>query len=186
LQQASIQYADEGQKQFPLMDTVNTTGAQKAYNAKIKGVVAGCYDLGAVVGSLLCITYSDRIGRLLTTVIGLILSIIGLVLQSSAFSLAQFIIGRLIIGGAMGTISSAIPVWQSECSATAHRGAFVLLEGLCISSGVALFEWVSFGLSFAPEGLVQGRVPLIFPLISNLCDSFSLPRARVTPLADQK
>ncbi|KAF5014483.1 hypothetical protein F66182_14510, partial [Fusarium sp. NRRL 66182] len=127
--------------QFPTIDTVNTTGAQKSHNSTIKGVVTGSYDLGAVVGSLLCIGYSDRIGRLRTVLIGLLLSIVGLVLQASAFSLAQFTVGRLIIGSAIGTISSAIPVWQSECSTTAHRGAFVVLEGLCISSGITLSEW---------------------------------------------
>ena len=128
-------------------------------------MVTGCYDLGAVVGSLLCIAYSDRIGRLRTTLLGLILSIVGLVLESSAFSLAQFIVGRLVVGAAIGTISSAIPVWQSECSTTAHRGAFVILEGLCISCGITLSEWVAFGLSFSSKDAVQWRVPLIFPVI---------------------
>lgn len=147
---------------------MNTTGAQKSHNSTIKGVVTGSYDLGAVVGSLLCIGYSDRIGRLRTVLIGLLLSIVGLVLQASAFSLAQFTVGRLIIGMAIGTISSAIPVWQSECSTTAHRGAFVVLEGLCISCGITLSEWVSFGCSFSSNTSVQWRLPLTFPVIFSL------------------
>jgi sugar porter (SP) family MFS transporter len=155
----------ERKQQFPKIDTVNTTGAQKTYNARIEGVVTGSYDLGAVLGSLLCISYSDRIGRLRTTLIGLILSIIGLALQSSAYSLGQFTAGRTLIGVAIGTISAAVPVWQSECSATAHRGAFVLLEGVFISSGITLSEWVSFGLSYAPSAGAQWRVPLVFPVI---------------------
>jgi hypothetical protein len=28
-------------------------------------------------------------------------------------NIAQFIIGRLLVGGAVGTISAAVPVWQS-------------------------------------------------------------------------
>jgi sugar porter (SP) family MFS transporter len=157
-----------GYKQFPTIDTVNTTGAQKSHNSTIKGVVTGSYDLGAVVGSLLCIGYSDRIGRLRTVLIGLLLSIIGLAVQASAFSLAQFTVGRLIIGAAIGTISSAIPVWQSECSTTAHRGAFVVMEGLCISSGITLSEWVAFGCSFSSNKSIQWRLPLIFPVIFSL------------------
>ncbi|PCG94133.1 Major facilitator superfamily domain, general substrate transporter [Penicillium occitanis (nom. inval.)] len=154
--------------QFPSIDTVNTTGAQKSHNSTVKGVVTGSYDLGAVVGSLLCIGYSDRIGRLRTVLIGLLLSIVGLVLEASAFSVAQFTVGRLVIGAAIGTISSAIPVWQSECSTTAHRGAFVVLEGLCISSGITLSEWVAFGCSFSSNKSVQWRLPLIFPVIFSL------------------
>ncbi|KAH8694216.1 putative sugar transporter [Talaromyces proteolyticus] len=154
--------------QFPSIDTVNTKGSQETYNARVKGVVTGCYDLGAVVGSLLCIGYSDRIGRLRTTLIGLVLSIIGLAVESSAFSLGQFIVGRLIVGGAIGTISSAIPVWQAECSGTAHRGAFVMLEGVCISGGITLSEWVSFGFSFSSIPAVQWRIPLVFPVIFSI------------------
>jgi MFS family permease len=75
--------------------------------------VTGCLDLGAVVGSLLCIGYSDKIGPLRTILLGLILSIVGLAIESSAFNIAQFIIGRLLVGGAVGTISAAVPVWQS-------------------------------------------------------------------------
>jgi predicted MFS family arabinose efflux permease len=75
--------------------------------------VTGCLDLGAVVGSLLCIGYSDKIGRLRTILLALILSIVGLAIESSAFNIAQFIIGRLLVGGAVGTISAAVPVWQS-------------------------------------------------------------------------
>jgi sugar porter (SP) family MFS transporter len=118
-----------------------------------------------VVGSLLCIGYSDRIGRLRTILIGLVLSIVALAIESSAFSLAQFVVGRLLIGGAIGTISAAIPVWQSECASTAHRGAYVIMEGLCISFGITLSEWVSFGLFFAKNGAAQWRVPLVFPVM---------------------
>ncbi|OAA58926.1 Sugar/inositol transporter [Niveomyces insectorum RCEF 264] len=151
--------------QFPQYNTDTGSPSKNAFNARVKGVVTGCYDLGAVCGSLLCLTYSDRIGRLRTLLCGLILSIIALAIEASSFSIAQFIVGRLLIGGGIGTISAAVPVWQSECASSAHRGALVIVEGLCISSGITLSEWVSFGLSFAPEGSVQWRVPLVFPVI---------------------
>lgn len=129
------------------------------------GVVVGCYDLGAVTGCLLAIAYSDRIGRLKTILLGLMLSIIALAIESSAYSLAQFIVGRLLIGGAIGTISSSVPIWQAECSSSSHRGAFVVMEGLFISAGITMSEWISFGFSFASSGPVQWRVPLAFPAI---------------------
>ncbi|KAL2208322.1 putative sugar transporter [Sarocladium strictum] len=151
--------------QFPDLDTITTTGSQKSHNATIKGVVVGCYDLGAVTGCLLAIAYSDRIGRLKTILLGLVLSIIALAIESSAYSLAQFIVGRLLIGGAIGTISSSVPIWQAECSSSSHRGAFVVIEGLFISAGITMSEWISFGFSFASSGPVQWRVPLAFPAI---------------------
>lgn len=140
--------------------------------------MTGSYDLGAVLGSLLCIGYSDRIGRLRTVFIGLLISIVGLVLQAASFNLAQFTVGRIIIGVAIGTISAAVPVWQSECSTSAHRGAFVILEGLCISGGITLSEWVSFGCSFSSNHSVQWRLPLILPVIFSV---FVMPFLFVMP-----
>jgi len=70
------------------------------------------------------------------------LAIIALALESSAYTLAQFIIGRLLIGCAIGIISASVPIWQTECSTTKHRGMFVIVEGIFISAGIAMSEWI--------------------------------------------
>ncbi|KAL1895930.1 hypothetical protein Sste5346_005029 [Sporothrix stenoceras] len=152
-------------KQFPDYNTTSGTPSVNAFHSRVKGVVTGCYDLGAVVGSLLCIFYSDKIGRLRTLLTGLLLTIVALAIESSAFTLAQFVVGRVLIGAAIGTISAVIPVWQSECASSAHRGTFVIVEGLSISFGITLSEWVAFGFSFVSNEGAQWRVPLAFPVI---------------------
>ena len=136
------------------------------------GVLTGVYDLGAVIGSLSCIFYGEKIGRIRTILIGLILGVIALAIESLAFSLAQFIFGRILVGGSIGTISAAVPVWQSECASTVHRGAFVVFEGLCISGGITVPEWISFGLYFATTNSANWRVPIVFPVVFAL---FALP-----------
>jgi sugar porter (SP) family MFS transporter len=146
--------------------------------SRFLGVVTGVYDLGAVVGSLACISYSEKIGRLRTISVGLILAIVGLAIESSAYSLAQFIIGRVVVGASIGTISASVPVWQSECSSSAHRGSFVIIEGLAISAGITLSEWVSFGFFFATKGSANWRVPLVFPVVFAL---FVLPMSTFMP-----
>jgi MFS family permease len=118
---------------------------------RILGVVTACYDLGAVCGALSCIFFGDRIGRLRSIFSGLVLAIIALAIESSAYSLAQFIIGRLLIGCAIGIISASIPAWQTECSTTRHRGTFVIVEGIFISAGIAMSEWIAYGFSYAFE-----------------------------------
>lgn len=47
---------------------------------------------------------------------------------------------------------------------TAHRGSFVVLEGLCISGGIKIHEWISFGLYFATRNSANWRVPIVFPV----------------------
>lgn len=135
-------------------------------------MVTACYDLGAVVGALSCIFYSDKIGRLRTIFSGLVLSIVSLAIESSAFGLAQFVIGRLLVGASIGVISASIPVWQTECSTTKHRGAFVIMEGIFISAGIMLPSWISFGFFAAWTTSAQWRVTLVFPVVFAL---FAMP-----------
>ncbi|KAI1616647.1 putative sugar transporter [Exophiala viscosa] len=151
-------------KVFPSIDTINTTGAEKSHKATILGVVTACYDLGAVAGALSCIAFGDRIGRLRSIFAGLVLAVIALALESSAYSLAQFVVSRLLIGGAIGIISASIPIWQTECATTKHRGMFVIVEGIFISAGIAMSEWIAFGFSEAFDNSAQWRVTIVFPV----------------------
>lgn len=114
------------------------------------------------MGSLTCIAYSDKIGRLRTILVGLLLSIVALAIESSAYELAQFVVGRLLVGMSIGIISASVPVWQSECSSAAHRGVFVVMEGLAISGGITISEWVSFGLYFSTTGSGAWRGTIVF------------------------
>lgn len=168
---------------FPSIDTVNTKGALKTHNSRILGelhcasvsdsatkltplgVVTAVYDLGAVCGALSSIAYSDKIGRLRTILSGLVLSVVALAIESSAYSLAQFVVGRILVGGAIGILSASIPVWQTECSTTKHRGMFVILEGIFISAGISMSEWMSLGFYYAFSDTAQWRVTLVFPVI---------------------
>jgi sugar porter (SP) family MFS transporter len=117
------------------------------------------------VGALSCIAYSDRIGRLRSILIGLVLAVIALAIESSAFRLSQFVVGRVLVGISIGVISTSIPVWQTECSTTKHRGAFVIMEGLFISTGITISEWASLGFFFAFSTSPQWRVTLVFPAV---------------------
>ena len=116
-----------------------------------------------------------------TISIGLVLAIIALAIESSAYSLAQLIVGRIVVGMSVGVISAAVPVWQSECSSTAHRGSFVIMEGLAISAGITISEWISFGLYFATTNPANWRVPIVFPVA--VCDTLFVRDAGIASLA---
>ncbi|KAI2791266.1 hypothetical protein POX_c04123 [Penicillium oxalicum] len=106
---------------FPEIDTINTKGPSRAQHSTIKGVVIASMQIGALVGALSCTAFSDRIGRRKTIFLGAILTIIGQLLQTSAYGLAQFVVGRVILGVGIGQFSVAVPVWQSECTSAKHR-----------------------------------------------------------------
>jgi MFS family permease len=138
-------------KVFHQIDTVNTHGAVKAKNSTGKSAVIAAFQIGAFMGALSCTFISDRLGRRKTIFIGAILTIIGQLLQVSAYSLIQFTVGRIILGMGVGQFSVAVPVWQSECSAAKNRGQHVIADGIFMCLGYALCNLIDFGFSRLPH-----------------------------------
>jgi MFS family permease len=79
---------------FPEIDTIHTSGVDKAHRSTLQGLVNGCLQLGALPGALSCSVIGDRLGRRKTIFLGGLLAGIGQILQCTAFYLPQFIIGR--------------------------------------------------------------------------------------------
>lgn len=154
-------------KVFPDIDTVNTEGAVKATNSTSKGAVIASFQLGALIGALSCTGLGDRLGRRKTIFLGAILTVIGQLLQTAAYGLPQFVVGRVILGLGVGQFSVAVPVWQSECTSAKHRGQHVVVDGICICLGYALCNWIDFGLSKV-TGSLQWRIPLVVSFFFSL------------------
>ncbi|TVY82881.1 Sugar transporter STL1 [Lachnellula suecica] len=144
---------------FPRINTYTTTGDVKTNNSRVQGTVVAMYTLGCFFGALTCIWLGDRLGRKRTIMLGAFIDVIGAAVQSSSYSLAQLIVGRLVTGLGFGLVTATAPNWQSECSRASHRGSAVLLEGFFISMGLAIADWINFGMSHT-TGAVSWRVPL--------------------------
>ncbi|KUJ19652.1 general substrate transporter [Mollisia scopiformis] len=158
-------------KTFPEIDTTNTKGAVKAHNATIQGVVVATFVLGALVGALSCMKIGNFLGRRKSIFLGAVLSLIGEVLCTSSFGLAQFIVGRTIIGFGIGILSATVPVWQAECSSSANRGKHVVLDGLFMTLGYTLESWIDLGASEIKSGKnisASWRMPLGIPIAFSL------------------
>ncbi|KAJ5115254.1 hexose carrier protein [Penicillium alfredii] len=168
-------------KIFPEIDTIHTEGAEEAKNSTGKGAVLAAFQIGALLGALSCTLISDRLGRRKTIFLGGILTVVGQILQVSAYSVIQFTVGRVILGMGVGQFSVAVPVWQSECSAAKSRGQHVIADGIFMCLGYALCNWIDFGFSKLPEGDTgQWRGPLalsFFPSLVILASVFCLPES---------
>lgn len=166
---------------FPELDTVNTSGALKSSHSTSKGAVIAAFQIGALIGALSCTLISERIGRRKTIFIGAILSIVGQLLQVSAYKVVQFSIGRIILGMGVGQFSVAVPVWQSECSSAKNRGQHVIMDGIFICLGYSLCNWIDFGFTHLPSNNTgQWRGPLavsFFPSLVILFSVFFLPES---------
>lgn len=165
---------------FPQIDTVHTSGAEHAHKSTIQGLINGCLQLGALTGALSCSVIGDRLGRRKTIFLGGLLAGLGQILQCTAFSLPQFIIGRFVLGLGVGQVNVIVPVWQSECSSAHRRGRQVITAGIFICVGFVLTSWINFGFKFVPSPPLQWRIPLAIPIICSAivcCSIFSLPES---------
>jgi MFS family permease len=83
---------------FPQTDTLDTKGAQKSHNATIQGTTIAIYEVGCTIGALACVYLGDKLGRIRTVFLAGLVALVGVAIQTSAFSLGQFIAGRVITG----------------------------------------------------------------------------------------
>ncbi|KAJ5892166.1 hexose carrier protein [Penicillium subrubescens] len=161
-------------KVFPQIDTVNTHGAIKAKNFTGKGAGIAAFQIGALIGALPCTFISERLGRRKTIFCGAILTMIGQLLQTSAFSLIQFTVGRIIVGMGIGQ-------FPFGSSAAENRGKHVIADGIFMCLGYALCNWVDFGFSRLPHQTTgQWHGPLaisFFPSLVILASVFIMPES---------
>lgn len=106
-------------------------------------MIVASYDLAACVTAVGLASFSFRLGRRGTVVLGNIVAIVGSILQASAYSIAQLIVGRLCTGFAIGAISSAVPTYLSETGIEiGDRGPANALNAILLISGVPLAYWI--------------------------------------------
>ncbi len=89
---------------------------------------------------------------------------IGAILQISAYSTSQMIVGRIVAGLGNGLNTATAPVWQAETSKAAWRGKLVVVELILNIAGFSLSNWITYGFSYA-NGPVACRFPLAFQFI---------------------
>lgn len=150
---------------FPEIDTLNPPNGDASHTATIQAITVGAYTLGCFFGAVATIWLGNMLGRKKTIFIGSVIMIIGAVIQTASFGLAQLIVGRWITGFGNGMNTSTVPTWQSETSKPHRRGQMVMIEGSLIVFGVMLSYWIDLGFSFLEPSSIAWRFPIGFQII---------------------
>ncbi|CAK7231613.1 hypothetical protein SCUCBS95973_007976 [Sporothrix curviconia] len=150
--------------QFPIINPDSVGGAESSRRSTYQGIAVASYNLGCFLGSIIAIFISNPLGRKRMIMLGTAVMVVGAALQSSAFTIEHFIIGRIITGLGNGANTSTVPTWQSEISRSHKRGKLVMVEGALITCGIMISYWIDLGLSFAPSS-VAWRFPLAFQIV---------------------
>ena len=77
-------------------DYLNIMGLRN--NSSLLGTVTAIYDIGCFFGAVLAFVIGDPLGRKKSILVGTTIMSIGAILQISAFSVPQMIVGRIVAG----------------------------------------------------------------------------------------
>ncbi|KAJ4302445.1 hypothetical protein N0V88_002589 [Collariella sp. IMI 366227] len=148
---------------FPMINpkAFGISEEESSTRSTYQGIAVASYNLGCFIGAMITIFIGNPLGRKRVIMLGTAIMVIGAILQASATTLEQFIIGRIITGLGNGGNTSTVPTWQSETSKAHKRGKMVMIEGALITCGITISYWIDLGFSFAP-GSVAWRFPLAF------------------------
>jgi sugar porter (SP) family MFS transporter len=86
----------------------------------------------------------EKLGRRKSVGLGAFISIVGAILQTTAYSRAHLIVGRIVSGFGLGIINSTVPVMQAEFSPKASRGIYVCAQLSTLNFGILLVYWIDY------------------------------------------
>ncbi|CAF9942297.1 MAG: hypothetical protein ALECFALPRED_009648 [Alectoria fallacina] len=117
-----------------------------------KSWITTCTSLGALIASPIAGLLADRIGRKPIILVADVLFITGALCQAVITSVSGCIVGRSIVGFAVGASSLVVPLYISELSPAAFRGKLVTLSILFITTGQVVAYVIGFALSTRRNG----------------------------------
>ncbi|KAF2025108.1 general substrate transporter [Setomelanomma holmii] len=129
----------------------------------------------ALVASPLTGVLADALGRRSIILIADILFTIGALVQAFSTTVGGMIVGRSIVGAAVGSASFVVPMYISELAPSTFRGRLVTVSSLFITGGQVVAYIIGWLFSTQPQGW-KWMVGLgALPAAVQFCMLFLLP-----------
>ncbi|KAK1247611.1 hypothetical protein MKX07_002520 [Trichoderma sp. CBMAI-0711] len=132
--------------------------------------------LGKALGAIACGSIAERFGRKMCVLVLACLSFVGVLLQTTATTSAQFTVGRFISFAMTGMTIVVVPIYLAETSPKVLRGMMTSTLQLMIVFGQLVASLVTFGtqhisgdkgwqipvgLQFIAPAFIVGLLPLV-------------------------
>lgn len=88
---------------------------------------------------------ADWIGRRTTIILGCVVFLIGVALQTASYGLGLIVAGRLVAGFGVGAVSAILILYMSEIAPRKVRGALVSGYQFCVTVGLLLASAIDYG-----------------------------------------
>ncbi|MFT3742468.1 MAG: sugar porter family MFS transporter [Gammaproteobacteria bacterium] len=119
-------------------------------SATLNGIVVSSVLLGALLGAAISGRLTDRWGRKKLLIADAVIFAVGTLLSALAPSISLLVVGRVIVGLAIGVASYVAPLYIGEIAPAKYRGALVSLNQLAITIGILISYIVDY--HFADQG----------------------------------
>ncbi|WQF76449.1 Putative major facilitator, sugar transporter, major facilitator superfamily [Colletotrichum destructivum] len=114
-------------------------------DAPLRGAIVSVYQAGAWLGSASVGITSDRLGRRKAIAFGCVWGVVGGALMAGAAHVAMLIMGRLLVGFAVGTITGVAPVFGAEIAKTHERARITAVNQMMVAWGFFVALWTGVG-----------------------------------------
>lgn len=105
---------------------------------------------GALVGAVIAGMLADKFGRKLPIWLACVVFVIGTVLQTAAYHVPQFAVGRFVVGLGVGSAAMVVPLYISELAPAKYRGRMIAFNNMSVTFGQLLAS--AIGAGFAQVG----------------------------------
>lgn len=129
--------------------------------ATLLGFTVSLIMLTGALPSVFAGQLAERFGRLKIIILGLLVFLIGVVLQGSSSKLGQFLAGRAVAGVGEGVFLSNVSVYICEIAPVKRRGMLAGLPQFMATTGVCVGYFICYGTVHI-EGSMAWRFPYIF------------------------
>lgn len=122
---------------------------KKAFDlsSTMQEVVVSAVLIGAVVGAVIGGVLADRLGRRRMIILAGIIFTLSAIGTAFAPTVSTLIVGRIIVGVAIGIASFISPMYMSEISPKKVRGSLVSINQLAVTVGIVVAYLVDYALS---------------------------------------
>ena len=142
----------------------------KEWVSIIQSLLVSLMSIGSLIGALSGAYTADWWGRRKSMSFGVLIFIIGNVIQITAMnSWVHMMMGRFVAGLGVGNLSVGVPMFQSESSPREIRGAVVASYQLMITIGILISNIINYGVREIEESDASWRI------VIGLGIFFSLP-----------
>ncbi|EME42715.1 hypothetical protein DOTSEDRAFT_175986 [Dothistroma septosporum NZE10] len=153
---------------------VNTEHFDSTFNIDVKtdsgtnmiALIVAIFEVGCFFGAIITSFVGERLGRRRSIFGGVVVMIVGAILQATAYTRAHMIVARIVAGVGLGAINSTAPVMMAEFAPKATRGIYVCAQLSCLNFGIMFVYWIDYGFSTIPGSHSYAwRIPVILQCI---------------------